>query len=286
MKRSVTKTNVTSCHGEGCLRGRAEGRARRRTTNGSRLCRACRDRLEAEIELIPRLYEECERVLGGGVADGLRERTTGGSLPGLPFNGAAAEVRTRMLATLGSWSGLVAQERGLPAPERTVAATAAFLLRHASWLAEHPAVTEATEEIAKLVRDGRRVTRSDGNRTVRVGPCTEPDCPGTLSFTLHDHPRGAEPKIRCDADAAHSWAVHQWSELNRSMEAGGATGDVTSAVERWLTAADISVLQQVPVGTVYRLASEQRWRRRQRAGRTYYSENDVEACFGSRPGRR
>ncbi|MDT9691530.1 hypothetical protein Q5762_24950 [Streptomyces sp. P9(2023)] len=283
---------MTSCQGEGCRRGRAEGRARRRTSEGSRLCRGCADRFEAEIEQIPRLYEECERVLGGGVADGLRERTSGGTLPGLPFNEAASEVRVRMLATLGSWSGLVAQERGLPAPERTVAATGAFLLRHASWLASHPAVADATEEIAKLVRDGRRVTRSDGSRTVRVGPCAEPDCPGTLSLTLHDRPRHAEhaehaePRIRCDADEAHSWAGHRWSELNRSMEAGAATRAAEPATERWLTAADISVLQQVPVGTVYRLASEQRWRRRRGAGRTYYSENDVELCFGSRPARR
>ncbi|MBT2507459.1 hypothetical protein J7I98_16515 [Streptomyces sp. ISL-98] len=277
---------MTTCHGEGCRRGRAEGRARRRASEGTQLCRECRDRLEAGLQQIPRLYDECERVLGGGAADGLRERTTGGSLPGLPFNGAASEVRTRMLATLGSWSGLVAQQRGLPAPGRTVAATTAFLLRNASWLAAHPAAAEATEEIAKLVRDGGRVARPDGSRNVRVGPCAEPDCSGTLSLTLRERARAAEPKIRCDADPAHSWASHRWGELNRSMEAGAAQGAVAPAVERWLTAADISLLQQVPVGTVYRMASEQRWRRRHRAGRTYYSENDVRECFGSRSGRR
>ncbi|MGW1790630.1 hypothetical protein ACWCOY_23010 [Streptomyces tubercidicus] len=225
-------------------------------------------------------------MLGGRAANGLRERTTGGSLPGLPFNGAALEVRTQMLATLGSWSGLVAQQRGLPAPGRTVAATTAFLLRNASWLASHPAAAEATEEIAKLVRDGGRVARPDGRRNVRVGPCAEPNCPGTLSLTLRERTGAGEPEIRCDADPAHSWASHRWGELNRSMEAGAAAqGAVAPAVERWLTAADISLLQRVPVGSVYRMASEQRWRRRQRAGRTYYSENDVREYFGSRSGR-
>ncbi|WP_406864146.1 hypothetical protein ABZO31_28385 [Streptomyces sp. HUAS MG47] len=282
----MTSTSWTMCRGEGCRRGRAEGRARRRAGEGARLCEGCRDRLEAGLRQLPGLYAECERVLGGGAADGLRERTSGGSLPGLPFNGAASEVRARMLATLGSWSGLVAQQRGLPAPGRTVATTTAFLLRNVSWLAAHPAAAEATEEIAKLVRAAGRVARVDGSRSVRVGRCAESGCPGTLSLTLSDRARAAEPEIRCDVDPAHSWAGHRWSELHRAMEAGVTRDGPAPAAERWLTAADISLLQQVPVGTVYRLASEQRWRRRHRAGRTYYSENDVHACFGSRSGRR
>ncbi|MET8327322.1 hypothetical protein [Streptomyces sp. NPDC005181] len=41
-------------------------------------------------------------------------------------------------------------------------------------------------------------------------------------------------------------------------------------------------LWQVPVGTVYRLASEQRRRRYSRSGRTYYAETDAHNCIARR----
>ncbi len=55
--------------------------------------------------------------------------------------------------------------------------------------------------------------------------------------------------------------------------------------ERWLTAADISRLWTTPVGTVYRLASEEGWRRHSRSGHTYYAEEDAHACFSRRAAR-
>lgn len=192
----------------------------------------------------------------------------------------------RMLTTLGSWSGLVANQRGLTPPSRSVSATTAFLLRNAAWLTAHAAAGEVSEEIAKLVRDGRRVVRPDRGRTVQVGPCAERDCAGTLRLARSDHSEGAGPEIRCDVEPAHRWARHRWKELNRSLEVAGVANGSAPAVERWLTASDVALLQQVPVGTVYRLASEQGWRRQRRAGRTYYSERDIDSCFGSRPVRR
>jgi hypothetical protein len=49
--------------------------------------------------------------------------------------------------------------------------------------------------------------------------------------------------------------------------------------ERWLAAADIARLWRRSTGTVYRLASEQGWRRITRTGRTYYAETDVHGSF-------
>ncbi|POX46534.1 hypothetical protein C3488_26230 [Streptomyces sp. Ru72] len=48
---------------------------------------------------------------------------------------------------------------------------------------------------------------------------------------------------------------------------------------QWLSAAEVARLRDVPPGTVYRLASEHRWRRDKRAGRTYYWAQDVEDSF-------
>lgn len=241
-------------------------------------------------------------MLGGTAQDGLREKTSGGVLPGIPFNGAAAEVRARMISTLGSWSGLVAQARGVQAPPRTVPGLTAFLLRHADWLAAHAAAAEASEEVARLVREGRRVAFPDPARSIRLGTCPEPGCPGGLALAVRTHARAASPEIRCDADPAHRWGSHRWSELSLVMDSAAAVpradvpeadapqADLPSApapaTERWLAAADIAGLWHTSMGTVYRLASEERWRRQTRSGRTYYSENDVRDCFGRRAAKR
>ncbi|MER5809327.1 hypothetical protein ABT143_14225 [Streptomyces sp. NPDC002033] len=285
------------CHGEGCRGGNAGGRPRRRTAGGGRLCRPCREHLEAGLAELAHLYEECGRVLGGASPGSLRERTTGGALSGLPFNGAAADVRARIVSVLGSWSGLVAQQRGFAPPPRTVAGLTAFLLRNADWLAAHPAVGEASEEIARLVRAGRRAAFPDPARTIRLGGCPEPGCPGALALPVRAGTRAAGtsaagapagPAIVCDADPRHRWTSEQWSRLSEAMDSGRTPGAAAPApaTERWLTAADIAQLWHTPTGTVYRLASEQRWRRQGRAGRTYYHEGDVRACFERRAAAR
>ncbi|MFD2118380.1 hypothetical protein ACFSNO_01070 [Streptomyces cirratus] len=273
------------CHGEGC-RG---GQARRRTSAGTRLCRQCRDHFAAGLAELAHLHEECGRMLGGGAPGSLRERTTGGDLPGLPFNAAAADVRARIVSVLGSWSGLVAQQRGLAAPPRTATALTAFLLRHTDWLAAHPAAADASEEVARLVRAGRRAAFPDPARSIRLGACPEPDCAGALALAAHAGEPDAGRVIACDADPAHRWTSDRWSELSHSMDrvdSGRPTGAAAAPAERWLAGADIAQLWQVPMGTVYRLASEERWRRRNRAGRTYYNENDVRSCFSRRAARR
>ncbi|MGW0393820.1 hypothetical protein ACWDYJ_23555 [Streptomyces sp. NPDC003042] len=286
-------TVTALCHGEGCRDGHAHGRARRRTAEGSRLCSACREHLAASLAQLAHLYEECGRMLGGSAPGSLRERRSGSELPGLPFNGAAADVRARIVSVLGSWSGLVAQQRGLVSPPRTAAALTSFLLRNADWLAAHSAASEASEEIARLVRAGRRAAFPDAARTVRIGVCPEAGCAGTLAVAVASAARAADQAIVCDADPGHHWTSDRWSELSERMRSADfadsagspGAGARVAATERWLSAADIARLWHAPVGTVYRLASEERWRRRNRAGRTYYNETDVRSCFSRRAAR-
>jgi hypothetical protein len=301
-------TVTTTCEGHECGGRPADGRHPGRAAGGYRLCAGCHRRLALGIRALPDLYRDCERVLGGASAKGLRERTSGGPLPGLPFNPAAAEARAAILAVLGSWSGLVAQERRLAPPERSITQLSVFLLRHADWLAAHPAAAEATREVARLVTRARRVAHPEQVRRIGLGDCVEPGCGGTLSATVRTGAPAAYPTVQCDADPRHTWAGHQWTALRRLMprHAAAARGEpapapapatasapapapapasATAVAERWLTAADIARLWSTPVGTVYRLASEQRWRRRQRSGRTYYSEADAHDCFSRRAER-
>ncbi|MGW5734163.1 MULTISPECIES: helix-turn-helix domain-containing protein [Streptomyces] len=281
-----TTTNAL-CEGDGCTYRAATGEGHRLlAVRGRRLCPVCREAFAVRLRRLPGLYEECGAVLGGGTPQLPGNRHGSGSLPGMPFNGAAADVRTSILTTLSSWCGLVAEGRGLSAPRRSVLPLSAFLVRHADWLAAHPAVPEATREVALLVRRARRIAHEEPRRTVRVGPCATQGCRGELTAVVNASAAVTASEIRCDENAEHVWERHQWTELSRAIaQVPKAAAAERPAAARWLTAADVCRLWGTPKGTVYRLASEQRWRREQRLGRTYYFEQDVHESFRRRAAR-
>jgi hypothetical protein len=314
----------TLCPGAGCRRRSEAGQPRRLVTGRAGLCPVCRNDLAVGLSSLPGLHEECGRLLGGAaVGSGeLRDRTSGGPLPGLPFNTAAADARTAILAVLGSWSSMVVEERRVGAPPRTVPALAAFLARHMDWVTAR-AAAELSGEIAELVRTARRVVSPDPLRRMVLGPCVEPGCPGRLTALVRPgQPHRSE--VRCDAGPGHRWADHEWLRLRRRMAgegAGTAPGGAAAGAEagpvlgegagerlgdrvggrvdgrageharaeepepRWLSAGDIARLWHIAPGSVYRLASEQRWRRRSRSGRTAYHEADVLGTFSERETR-
>lgn len=258
------------CGGAGCWRRHETGQTRRRVVAGLQLCRACRDNLAAGLENLPGLYNECGRLLGG--SDQPRDRTSGGPMPGMPFNAAAADVRAAILSVLGSWSGMVVEERRVTAPRRTVGALANFLGKHVDWMAAHITAAEATDEVAQLVRSARRVAYPNPVRRASIGACVEAGCAGELVSFVHPQDPLLPAEIICDADPCHSWLENQWIQLSRRISTAPSS---TTPTTRWLSAADISRLWRIPTGSVYRLASEQRWRRRSQTRRKYYHEADV-----------
>ncbi|MEV6655097.1 hypothetical protein [Streptomyces sp. NPDC051219] len=289
-----TATVLTVCEGAGCRRQEAAGRARRCAEAASRLCSGCWDRLALDLRGLPRLYEECGLRLGG--SDQPRERTSGGPLPGMPFNTAAAETRSAIQGVLRSWAAVVVAERRVTAPGGTVSALALFLARHAGWLGGHQAAADVSEEVARLVRRARRVIDPDPLRRVPIGTCVEPDCRGGLTATVRSQRPQVPAEIICDADPAHRWLGHEWLQLSRRMaggrrtvpdagESAADTEDAADAAVRWVGAADIARMWGIAPGSVYRHASEQQWRRRTRAGRTRYHDEDVRRTLGGRAAR-
>lgn len=287
MYRTATRPTTNAlCEGGGCEYRATTGGARRLAVRGQRLCPVCREGLAVQLRRLPGLYEECGVVLGGGAPLLPGDRTSGGSLPGMPFNGAAADVRMSILTTLSSWCGLVAEGRGISAPRRSVLPLSVFLVRHVDWLAVHPAVAEATREVALLARRARRIAHEERLRTVRVGPCATQGCRGELTAVVNESAAVTATEIRCDVNAEHVWERDQWTELSREIaRVPKAAAAERPAAARWLTAADVCRLWGTPKGTVYRLASEQQWRREQRIGRTYYFEQDVHESFRRRAAR-
>ncbi|MFB7867733.1 hypothetical protein [Streptomyces sp. NPDC056069] len=289
---------TTVCAGTSCVRREGAGRARRPAAPASRLCLDCHERLVRDLNRLPELYEECARHLDGSGGDRAVERTSGGPLPGMPFNLRAADVRTQILAVLSAWASLVLEERDLAGPRRAVVPLVNFLTRNGTWLASHDAAGEVSAEIAQLVRRALGVIDPTTNRRIPVGECVEPGCSGALTAVVQTRRPQLPATITCGADASHHWVGHEWLQLSRRLGAGAGAatppagqgrpvaavpvvpaqaGPLTDpeAEVRWMTAADIARLWDMPPGSVYRHASLQKWRRRSRSGRTYYHAGDV-----------
>ncbi|MFE6774408.1 hypothetical protein ACFVFD_36070 [Streptomyces fimicarius] len=306
-------TTVTRCVGAICAGRRAAGEAGRTANSGLRLCQACLDRLSTELRRLPELYEACGRRLDGGTQDTLRPRTSGGPLRGMPFNVQAAEVRTEILTVLGSWAGAVAEKRGVAAPRREVLPLRVFLGRHLAWLAAHDAAGDFCGEVARLARRARRVADPEVRRRLPIGGCAEPDCSGSLTAVVGPGQPRTPAVISCDQDPDHRWLGHEWLQLSDRLRGTASAGNRASrqadadtdtdakatggeaeesgsaaaaAAVRWVTAADVARLWQMPTGTVYRHASEAGWRRRSARGRTYYRGEDVVATLAGRGAAR
>ncbi|MYT74284.1 MULTISPECIES: hypothetical protein [unclassified Streptomyces] len=272
----TTTIGPTECEGAACLRSVTAGRTPELAVAGSRLCPNCRLRLTHDLRRLPRLHEECGQLLTG--ADRPRDRTSGGgSMPGLPFNTAAGEARSEITGTLRSWAALVAEERRVGAPQDTPARIADFLLTHSAWLHAHRAAGELSVEVARCVRRARRVIDPAPRRRVPVGDCVVPGCAGTLTAAVRPGGAGPAVEVGCDTEPAHRWSGQEW--MRREGRAGPKH---TEPAVRWMSARDIAALWGLAPGSVYRRASEERWRRRAVNGRTYYHEQDVHASSATR----
>ncbi|MFF7261166.1 hypothetical protein ACFZCL_12900 [Streptomyces sp. NPDC008159] len=273
-KIAHTTRHPLECEGARCRQAEAAGRARDLAVAGSRLCPTCRLRLTHDLRRLPRLYDECGQLLTG--ADRPRDRTSGGPLPGMPFNTAAAEARSLILGTLRSWAVLVIDERGVRAPRDTSEDIVAFLLRHTDWLVAHEAVGELSDELAQCVRRARRVIDPAPRHRTPAGGCVVPDCAGVLTAAARREGTESAVEVRCDTDPTHRWSGQEW--LRRGAR---STPEQEPAV-RWMTARDIAALWGIAPGSVYRRASEDRWRRQTANGRTYYHAQDIHASLGAR----
>ncbi|MCX5203249.1 hypothetical protein OG897_17580 [Streptomyces sp. NBC_00237] len=298
-----TADRITVCAGAGCRRREAAGQAGRVAVTGTRLCPPCRERLFQDLGRLPALYEECARRLDGS-ADRTQERTSGGSLPGMPLNTAALEVRSAIVTVLASWAAVVAEQRRVRAPLRTVPLLTEFLRRHAEWLTRHEAAGELSLEVTRLARGAWRVIDAEPQRRVAIGDCVEEDCSGALTAVVRPDRPAVPAEITCDAAPEHHWFGHQWLQLSRRLSARtvevtdasgpgpeealadgveentGADRDEAAAEAEaqpvtWLSAADVARLWSIPSGTVYRHASQQNWRRLSARGRTRYHHADV-----------
>ncbi|MEU9987618.1 hypothetical protein AB0E10_12530 [Streptomyces sp. NPDC048045] len=203
--------------------------------------------------------------------------TSSNSHQGMPFNTAAADVRSSIMSVLASWAGLIAEERGVAAPQRQVVGLARFLHENIPWLSVHSAAHDLIEELTTLTRLARRASDSRSVRVIPVGTCVRAGCTGRLHAVVKVVP-GTQAKpseIRCSADRAHWWACSEWAALSTRMQT------LRDHRRTWYSVADIEVLWKIPSGSIYRLASQYQWRRRKVSGRVFYHAEDLHSALGS-----
>jgi hypothetical protein len=202
------------CASHACRVGGERKHAAKLAERGPQLCRSCYDKMQTNLAELPRLYAECESVLSR-FPFALEQKVHRGGVVSPSFSEAAVEARSDIMSLLASWSGMVADARGMSKPPpRDVRHLAVFLARHLAWLAAHSAGPDFADEVARIAATARRASMPSGLR-VALGQCVEDGCGGSL-FALAGGPEAA---VRCEA--GHAWRAHEWLRLARKVDLRG-----------------------------------------------------------------
>lgn len=143
-----------------------------RMAHSGLLCTRCTAHLERRLAELPARADQVRSVLHGSQrAQGDGSRPTKGNPP-VPLNLAAHDHLVLMVATVVSWSALVAEERALRGPDRpTVEALSPWLLNQISWLVEQPWVDDLAEEVRDISRTAAGLSHADPQWHRLPAPC-------------------------------------------------------------------------------------------------------------------
>jgi hypothetical protein len=170
------------------------------------------DRLRRDLAEVPGLYQRCESLLVR-FPPAFTQRVAGGGTTGLVLDERVTEARRDLVAVLASWSGLVADERGVTRPRRDAAELAAFLAVHLEWLLAHQAGPCFAEELLAAAAAAREVSRSGPGPDIELGRCVEDGCDSTMIAT-----RGTSSELEVRCAAGHAWRPRQWLRLARQIQ--------------------------------------------------------------------
>ncbi|HZN76084.1 MAG TPA: hypothetical protein VFC00_31010 [Micromonosporaceae bacterium] len=243
----------------------------RRAADGLQLCWGHTHGIEKDAPRCAHLHDDLALVLtatGGPGASGFDG--------GVSINLAAADARALIRTTLTGIALHIAHKRGIrlpgshrlqrpPAgvhgphnriwqPNTNKHALGAYIATHHLWLAaNHPI---AADRLDHATREGRHAAYPNGTRTIDIGHCPDETdgqpCTGKIRALIRDEDNLLPSAVHCDTNLEHTWNADQWRTLGRTLGIRQT---------RYLSALEIAIRYQRPVGTVYRLASQQQWRR-------------------------
>lgn len=196
------------CESRYCRRERQGGRRAYCAEQGLQLCLFCCRQVHDNIFELPTLYEELDSDLIR-FPFAFEERVSGGEVKGLCLNEASINARSDIISVLATWSGMVAEERGLTRPVgRDVPGLTSFLSRHIDWLLAHYAGPYFADEVAAMTATARRASRRGPVPHLSLGYCVEEDCDEALYATRTGADARSSVQVRCAA--GHVWQSHEW----------------------------------------------------------------------------
>jgi hypothetical protein len=197
-------------------------RCRQGLGNRGSICARCRDRVHHDLTELPQLYQACEQLLINTPLQQL-ERVNGRGGSTIPLNASVATLRSEIMGTLASWSGLVVSEQRISRPpNRTAADLSAFLVRHLDWLAGHPAAGDFADEVCAMVSTARMRAVVTTSTRIELGSCTQPGCDEVIRASFQYWEGRAVHQVGCGS--GHRWETHQWLLLAQQLRGSEDTG--------------------------------------------------------------
>jgi hypothetical protein len=174
-----------------------------------------RERALRALAELPELYHDCESLLVR-FPPAFAQRVAGGGSAGLFLDERVTDARRDIVAMLASWSGLVADERGVTRPgRRDVTELSRFLAVHADWLLAHQVGSCFAEELLAVAASAREVSQGVPSRDIELGRCVERGCDNTMTAIRGADGRSSSVEVRCAA--GHVWQARQWLQLARQL---------------------------------------------------------------------
>lgn len=246
---AIPRRHLTECDADSC-----RGCLPRPAGDGSLLCAVCTHRIAENAATAALLYDQLARVLTG--SNGAGEKMSGSKNPGLALNDDVVDARREIHNELVSWCQLIMEERKFSAPANRVRALAAFVAVNRVWLAAHEG---AAEDVVGALRQLARgpawsLAFPSGTRRISIGACLLSACPGRIVAIIRPADQLLPSALTCSVDPEHRWPAGNWQAVGRALHPDGLAG-------RYITAHEIATTWRLAVGTIYKLASVERWRR-------------------------
>ncbi|MEV1331140.1 hypothetical protein AB0J20_16360 [Micromonospora costi] len=169
----------------------------------------------------------------------------GGSHSGAPVpDDDGMEARSAIRVTLVSLCRLILDERGIGRPADDVPAMAAYIGRHATWLAAHPAADEHAKDLRDIAGDRRNwsLAYPSGSDRLYIGDCPllvadlDGSNEGLCGTRLYAY--GDQPLIQCQGCGTEE-TVEWWQRE--------IVGEATRLVDAYAGAADLAMRWSRPV---------------------------------------
>ena len=199
----------------------------RLAADGLRLCLWHRDRLERHVAELPALYDACGAALTGRGGASSAGPVSGTTEPSWAVSDAPSAARTHIRVELTSWVRIGLEEGPwTQAPRNTVPALASWVVSRTDWYAARPWADEIARTITDTWHEARTAAYPNPRSRVRLGPCPEDGCDGTLIATVRRADDLLPSTVDCtappaDDDERHTWTADEWHALGRRISRVG-----------------------------------------------------------------